>query len=102
LRAGDLTCSDCGVVQRSSLVFTGSDWGNESTTHREEVVKSKVTEATCADIEAICERLELDASVCSQAMVELDTFYKVKKENPWPDSPRLQWVFQPAGPKNMY
>jgi hypothetical protein len=71
-------CNDCGVVQRSSLAFTGPSWSNGSTAHiGAEISNNKIHAATCVDIDSICERLELDTSVCLQAKEELQLFCKV-------------------------
>jgi hypothetical protein len=79
LERGDLVCKDCGVVQRSRLAFTGQGWSNEATTNIEtETSGNVVHETTCGVIDSICERLELDSSVCSQAKEELNMFYKVR------------------------
>jgi transcription initiation factor TFIIIB Brf1 subunit/transcription initiation factor TFIIB len=72
-------CNDCGIVQRSRLAFTGQEWSNDATTYNEtDTSENVVHERTRIVIDSICERLELDSSVCNQAKEELRMFYKVR------------------------
>jgi transcription initiation factor TFIIIB Brf1 subunit/transcription initiation factor TFIIB len=75
---GDLVCRGCGVVHRSRVVFTGTNWENESTTHIEEE-EMEGEEVTYQHIDLICAKLDLDTSVSTQARREVSLFKKTNR-----------------------